>query len=394
MHNSISVRRRVQITATAVLFGVATVVVASFGGRAEAAEVLRLGVLGPLTGDLAFGGQYQLKGAQLKADVLNKMQDKIKIEIIAEDDESKCDVSVSAARKLITRDKIHALLGAWQSTCTLAIVPITEAAKIPQYTTSVAGPITQQGSKWIFRVAVPTKGLNIAIINYAVKQLGLKKVAILSSNEEVGKSISVSTVAALKMHGLKPVTKEEYARGDKDFTGQLGRIKAAGADAIIMATGFQEQAIIARQVNELGMKVQLLGGDTIGGNPKFVDLGSKHVEGLVFATTFIPVSSDKRLQPFMKGYIAKYNERPDPWAGQFYDAVGLIFAAVKVNGYVVDSKQIGEFTRKLTSKEHSYSGILGNVYFDETGDGAWAPMIGKIVDSGDANGEFWQVLGR
>ena len=95
-------------------------------------------------------------------------------------------------------------------------------------------------------------------------------------------------------------------------------------------------------------------------------LASLRLEGLVFATTFIPVSSDKRLEPFMKGYIAKYKERPDPWAGEFYDAVGLIFEAVKANGYVVDSKQIGEFSRNLTSKEHSYSGILGNVYFDET----------------------------
>ena len=394
MRYSISIRRRLQITVTVVVFGLAAVVIAPFGGRAEAAKVLRLGVLGPLTGDLAFGGQFQLKGAQLQAELLNKMQNKIKIEIIAEDDESKCDVSVSAARKLIARDKVHALLGAWQSTCTLAIVPITAAAKIPQYTTSVAGPITQQGSKWIFRVAIPTKGLNIATITYAVKKLGLKKVAILSSNEEVGKSFSASTVAALKTHGLKPVTRQEYARGDKDFTGQLGRIKATGADAIIMATGFQEQAIIARQVKELGMKVRLLGGDTIGGNPKFVDLGGKHVEGLVFATTFIPVSSDKRLAPFMKAYIAKFNERPDPWAGEFYDAVGLIFEAVKANGYVPDSKQIGAFTRNLTSAKNSYSGILGNVYFDKTGDGAWEPIIGEIVDTKNANGEFWRSLGR
>ena len=394
MRYSSSIRRRLQITVTAVVFGLAAVVIAPFGGRAEAAKVLRLGVLGPLTGDLAFGGQFQLKGAQLQAELLNKMQNKIKIEIIAEDDESKCDVSVSAARKLIARDKVHALLGAWQSTCTLAIVPITAAAKIPQYTTSVAGPITQQGSKWIFRVAIPTKGLNIATITYAVKKLGLKKVAILSSNEEVGKSFSASSIAVLKTHGLKPVTRQEYARGDKDFTGQLGRIKAAGADAIIMATGFQEQAIIARQVKELGMKVRLLGGDTIGGNPKFVDLGGKHVEGLVFATTFIPVSSDKRLAPFMKAYLAKYNERPDPWAGEFYDAVGLIFEAVKANGYVPDSKQIGAFTRNLTSAKNSYSGILGNVYFDKTGDGAWEPIIGEIVDSSNANGEFWRSLGR
>jgi len=96
----------------------------------------------------------------------------------------------------------------------------------------------------------------------------------------------------------------------------------------------------------------------------------------------------------MDAYKAKYNERPDPWAGQFYDAVGLIFEAVKANNYVVDSKQIGAYTRSLRSPEKSYSGIMGNIFFDETGDGAWSPMIGKVVDVNNANGEFWEVISR
>jgi branched-chain amino acid transport system substrate-binding protein len=378
----------------AIVLGIAASAIVMSSAPASAQKVLKLGVLGPLTGDLAFGGQFQLKGAQLRADELNKSQDKVKIEIIAEDDESKCDVSVSAARKLIVRNNIHALLGAWQSTCTLAIVPITAAASIPQYTTSIASPITQQGSQWIFRVAVQSKQLNQATIAYAVKNLGLKKIAILTSNEEAGKSLAVTTAAALKEHGLEPAGKEEYARGDKDFTGQLGRIRAAGADAVVIGTGFQEQAIIARQVKELGMNMRVLGGDTMGGNPKFVDLGGKYVEGMVFSTVFVPSVSNPRTADFVKGYQAKYKEKPDPWAGQFYDAVGLIFEAVKANGYNIDSKQIGEFTRKLDSEKTAYSGIMGNLYFDKTGDGAWPPMIAEIGNTSNPDGDFWKIISK
>lgn len=395
MHISVFRSNWSRNAAAALIFGFSVWIgVACFAPASAQQQVLRLGVLGPLTGDLAFGGEFQLKGAQLRADELNKMQDRVKIEIIAEDDTSKCDVSVSAARKLIVRDKIHALLGAWQSTCTLAVVPITATAKIPQYTTSIAAPITEQGSEWIFRVAVQSKQLNLATVGYVIKELGVKKVAILTSNEEAGKSISATTQAALKAHGLEPVAKEEYARGDKDFTGQLGRIRAAGADAIVFATGFQEQAIIARQVNELGMKARLLGGDTMPGNPKFVELGGKHVEGMIFSTVFVPARSDPRTANFVKNYQAKFNESPDPWAGQFYDAVGLIFEAVKANGYVVNSVQIGEFTRKLNSPQSTYKGIMGDLYFDKTGDGAWSPMIAEVVNPTSTTGDFWKVLVR
>ena len=85
--------------------------------------------------------------------------------------------------------------------------PITAAAKIPQYTTSIASSITEQGSEWIFRVAVQSKQLNLATVSYAVKEFGVKKIAILSSNEEAGKSVSATTIIALKQHGLEPATR-------------------------------------------------------------------------------------------------------------------------------------------------------------------------------------------
>lgn len=358
---------------------------------AYAQKVIKIGVLGPLTGDLAYAGQFQLRGAQLRAEQINAQQKDIKIEIIAEDDESKCDRSVAAARKLISRDQIHALLGAWQSTCTLAIVPITKQAEIPQYTTSVATPITQQGSEWIFRVGLQTGKLNRETIGYAVKTLGRKRIAILSSSEEVGKSFAATSETALKELGLQPVAKEEYSRGDKDFSGQLGRIKAANPDALIFATGFQEQAIIARQVRELGMNVQLLGGDTILGNPKFVELAGKDIEGAILATVFLPTDDDSSIGGFVKAYRERFKETPDPWAGQFYDAVSIIYEATKANGGNPDAKAIGAYTRGLSSPEKSYPGILGKIYFDKTGDGSWPPVIGQVAGS---NPPKYKLLNR
>jgi branched-chain amino acid transport system substrate-binding protein len=355
-------------------------------GIAAEPKVIKIGVLGPLSGDFAFGGEYQLNGAQLKAEELNAEAGDIRIEIISEDDAGKPDQSLAGAKKLITRDKIHALLGAWQSTCTLAIVPITAREGVPQFTTSVAGPITAQGSKWIFRVNAPTATLNRQTIEYVVKKMGLKKVAIFNSNEEVGKSVAVTSQAVLKELGLNPATKEEWNRGDKDFTGQLGRIQASGAEAVIFATGFTDMSIIPRQVRQLGMKIQLIGGDTIPGNPKFVDLAGTDIDGLIFSTPFVPVEDDPRIGPFVSRFKKRFSRLPDSWAGQFYDAVGMIHAAVKASG-VVDRKQICDYVHGL-KKGAGYNGIPGELYFDEKGEPLGDLLICRIT------GGKWKVIQR
>jgi branched-chain amino acid transport system substrate-binding protein len=348
---------------------------------------IRLGVIGPLTGDFAFGGQFQLNGARLKAEEVNARKEGITVEIIAEDDQSKCDVAVAAARKLITRDRVDAILGAWQSTCTLAILPITMQAEVPQYTTSVAAGITQRGSKWIFRVALPTKILNRSSLEYAVKTMKIDRIAIFTSNEEVGKSIARDSAEILTSLGVTPVATEEWTRGDKDFTGQLGRIKASGARAIIAGTGFTDMAIIARQVRELGLNVQLIGGDAIGGNPKFLELAGADADGMIFSIVFLPVGTDPAIGPFVDRYKAVHGALPDSWAAEFYDTVGMIYELVKANRGVVNRKALADYTRSL-KQGAGYRGVMGEIYFDETGEAAWPPIIGQI------KGGSWTIIRR
>jgi branched-chain amino acid transport system substrate-binding protein len=248
----------------------------------------------------------------------------------------------------------------------------------------VAGPITQQGSKWIYRVGIPTAGLNKATLEHAVKRQGFKKIAIFTSNEEVGKSVAATSTAVLQSLGLTPVAKEEWNRGDKDFTGQLGRIRASGAEAMIFATGFAEQAIIARQVKQLGMKLQLLGGDTAGGNPKFLELGGADLESLIFSVGFIAVEDDPRVGAFVRKYRERHKTVPDSWAALFYDSVGLVHAAVKATGSV-DRKKIAGYTRGLR-KGAAYPGVVADMHFDDKGDPQWDPLLVQVV------GGKWKII--
>ncbi|MEJ2168185.1 MAG: ABC transporter substrate-binding protein [Desulfobacterales bacterium] len=146
-----------------------------FAGQATAADmVIKIGVVGPLTGQFAAVGQSQINGAEMKAKEINASGGKYKIELISEDDASNCDQSVNATVKLITKDRVAAILGACNSPCALAMVPMTKRYKTPQFTFGVGTSITKQGSKWVYRVAVGAPGQTKALAEYAVKKLGQK----------------------------------------------------------------------------------------------------------------------------------------------------------------------------------------------------------------------------
>ncbi len=96
----------------------------------------QIGVVGPLTGQFAAVGQSQLYGAEMKAKELNAKGGKFKVEIISEDDASNCDQSVNATVKLVTRDRVAAVLGAANSPCALAMVPVTKRYQTPHFTSA------------------------------------------------------------------------------------------------------------------------------------------------------------------------------------------------------------------------------------------------------------------
>ena len=193
-------------------------------GSALAAETIKIGIVGPLTGQFAAVGQSQLMGAQMKAKEINAAGGPYKIELLSEDDASNCDQSVNATVKLMTRDRVAAILGACNSPCALAMVPMTKRYKTPQFTFGVGTSITKQGSKWVFRVAVGAPGQTKALADYAVKKLGHKKIAVLYSDDEYGASMAEGFKAALKAMNLKPAAIESYPRRTRIFPASSPRL--------------------------------------------------------------------------------------------------------------------------------------------------------------------------
>jgi branched-chain amino acid transport system substrate-binding protein len=368
--------RRLAFAAMSALLGTAP---------ASAQDTIKIGVVGALTGAFAATGQSQLTGAEMRAKEINAAGGKYKIELVSEDDASNCNQSANATVKMITQNKVSAILGAVNSPCALAMVPLTQRYKVPQFTFGVGSAITQQGSEWVFRVAVAATGQTRELANYAVKELKKDKIAVLYSDDEYGASMANGFKAALEQIGLKPAAFETFPRADQDFTGQLTTVKRSGATAIYPIGSYVAAALIAKQAKQLGMDLQIL-GDTGNASPKYIELGGDAVEGSVLVEPFTPADPDPKNQAFVAKYKSEYGRDPDGWVAEMYDAVGMIHEAV-VKAGKVDSKIIRDHVAGFTSAL-PYVGILGKWSFDKTGD-AFFPLYKVQVKGGQK-----VILGR
>ena len=337
----------------------------SIAAPAYTQQVIKIGVVGALTGQFAAVGQSQLTGAEMRAKEINATGGKYKIELISNDDASNCDQSVNATIKMITQDNVVAVLGAVNSPCALAMVPITRRYSTPQFTFGVGTAITQQGSEWVFRTAVGAPGQTRELAEYAVKKLGHQKIAVLYADDEYGGSMATGFKAALAAQNMQPAAFESYPRADQDFTGQLTKIKASGATALFATGSYTASALIAKQARQLGLKIQHL-GDTGNATPKYAELGGEAVDGAVLVEPFTPADPDPKVQAFVKRYKDQYGRDPDGWVAEMYDTVSIILEAVTRSGKI-DRKTIRDYAAGLRTGT-PYSGILGTWSFAENGD--------------------------
>ena len=331
---------------------------------AQAQTVLKIGVVGPLTGSFAAMGQSQLTGAQMRADEINAAGGTLKVTLVPEDDASDCNQSANATVKLITQAKVIAILGAGNSPCALAMVPLTQRYKVPQFTVGVGSAITRQGSHYVFRIAPAAPLQTKAMAAFVLDNLKKKRVAIMYSDDEYGGSMASGMKQALTDRGVPPVASEVYPRADQDFTGELTTIKNANPDVLFTTGSYTASALIAKQARQLGIEAQIV-GDTGNATPKYAELGGDAVEGAILVQPFAPTDPDPKIQHFVAAYKAKFNRVPDGWSAELYDTVGMILAAAETGH--VDSETVRAHTAAYTA-ENPYKGILGDWSFDANGD--------------------------
>ncbi len=260
--------------------------VGSWSPPAAAQSPIRIGASLSLTGTYAALGQNQQRGYQLCAKHVNEKGGVLgrKIEFVLYDDQSQPATGVRLYERLITQDKVDAVMGPYSSAITEAVANVNEKYKMPMVAPMASTTsIFKKGRKFVFMVQSPAELYLEGLIDVAAKK-GLKTVAIVNEDTLFPKATVQGTIELAKKKGLQVVFVEAYPKGNTDFSAIMTKIRAANPDVLGAATYFDDAVAITRQMKELNVNPKMY-GVTVGGDlPTFYQLLGKNAEYVYGAT--------------------------------------------------------------------------------------------------------------
>ncbi|MEA3187095.1 MAG: branched-chain amino acid transport system substrate-binding protein [Chthoniobacter sp.] len=326
-----------------------------------AQEELKVGEFASLTGGSASFGQSSHKGTALAIDEINNAGGLLgkKVKLITEDDQSQAGQPATIVRKLISGDKVVAVLGEVASSKSLEAAPICQQNKIPMISPASTNPKVTEVGDYVFRVCFIDPFQGTVMAKFAAGK-GWKKVAVLT---DVKQDYSVGLAQFFKegvsKGGGEIVKEQSYSTGDKDFKAQLTSIKATKPEAIFVPGYYAEVALIARQARQLGIKAPLLGGDGWVGE-SLLPVGGAALDGCFFSCHFSADDEAPVVQDFVKKFRAKYNGTPDDMAALGYDSAMILADAIKrADG--TDSAKL----RDAIAATKDYPAVTGKITLNE-----------------------------
>jgi len=333
------------------LVGAAAVLTSGFA--ADAQGPIRIGASLSLTGTYAKLGKNQHEGYQLCQKELNAKGGLLgrKVEFVVYDDQSMPPTGVRLYEKLITEDKVDAVMGPYSSPITEAVANVTE-----KYKKVMVSPLAATTSifkkeprrRYIFMVISPAEVYLEGLIDMAAKR-GLKTVAIVNEDTLFSKAAAAGAVDLAKKKGMQVVFQEAYPKGNTDFSALLTKIKATNADVVAAATYFDDAVALTRQMKELNVNPKMY-GVTVGGDlPEFYDTLKGNAEYMYGATQWEPVLNYPGNKEFYESYKAEFKHEPSYHSAAGYAGCVIYAEGVKRAGSI-EADKVREQLLKLEMK--------------------------------------------
>lgn len=348
-------------------------------------SVVKIGIASPLTGPQAHIGNDIKNGTQLAVDELNAKGveiggNKVKLELLAEDDQADPKTATLVAQKLIDSGAV-AVVGHFNSGASIPASRIYSDAGVPQISPGSTNPkYTQQGYKTTFRVLANDLQQGKVIGEFAVKNLDAKKVAIIDDRTAYGQGLADEVEKAVKAAGGEIVAREYTSDKATDFLAILTSIKGKQPDAVVFAGIDPQAGPMVKQMRSLGMDAKFLGGDGMQ-TPNFIKLGGADAEGAMASIPGLPKDEMPGGKKFLDDYKAKFNKEVELFAPFGYDAVYVFVDAMKRAGSSDPAKFLPEIGKT------SIDGVIGPIAFDDKGDIKNGPITIFVVKNGE-----WQPM--
>lgn len=312
---------------------------------------IRIGASLSLTGTYAKLGNYQHEGYKLCAKEVNAAGGLLgrQIEFVVYDDQSAPATGVRLYEKLITEDRVDAVMGPYSSPITEAVANVSEKyQKILVAPMAATTSIFKKGRKYAFMVISPAEVYLEGLIDLAAKR-GLKTIAIVNEDTLFTKSAALGAVELAKQKGMRVVFQEAYPKGNQDFSALLTKLRATNPDVVAASTYFDDAVALTRQMRELNVNPKMY-GVTVGGDlPEFYDLLKQNAEYIYGATQWEGHLPYPGQQEFVTGYKKEFGRDPVYHSAAGYGGCRIYAEAVKRAG-TLDSDKVRDVLLKLEMK--------------------------------------------
>lgn len=342
--------------------------------------VVKIGSAAPITGPQAHIGIDIRNGTQLAVDDINAAGltidgKKIKLELVAEDDEANPTKATTVAQKLVD-SKVVAVVGHFNSGASIPASKIYSDAGIPQISPSSTNPkYTQQGFKTTFRVVANDDQQGPVGAKFALQKLKPKTIAVIDDSTAYGQGIADTFEATAKAGGAKIVAREHTTDKDTDFKAILTKIKGRKPELIFFGGIDPQAGPMAKQMTELGIKAKFMGGDGIQ-TQNFIKLAGNAAEGAMASMPGLPKDQMPGGARFLEKFKARFNAEVELYAPMGYDAVFVFVEAMKRANSTDPAKFLPEIGKT------DYQGVIGPIAFDDKGDLKNGPITIYVVKDG------------
>ena len=349
----------------------------AFVGCNSKSSTIKIGSIGPLSGNYAVYGGDCKNGIELAVNEINAaggVNGQL-LELIAEDDEGQPEKSVSAYKKLVTKDGVKLVVGSLTSGCAIAITPLAQAQKVVQIAPAATAPAVTDAGNFIFRACYDDPFQGTVGGKFAAENLGTKNAAILY---DIGNDYSVGLTenfkTAFEKAGGSIVSLESYSTGDKDFNAQLTKIKNANPDVIYLPDYYGTVALIAKQLRAQGITTPIVGADGWDGLTE--NAGDEVLNGF-YSNHYAADSTESKVQDFVKNYKEKYTLTPTSFGALGYDAIYMLRDAIEKAG-AEDSEAV---RAALEATNGDY--VTGHLTFNEKHNPVKGAVIVELVKGDD-----------
>jgi len=350
------------------LLGALCLLVAGTATGESKKDTCKIGGIFAVTGPASFLGDPEKKSMELAVDQINAAGgiDGKMLEGIIYDTEGDPSKAVMTAGKLINKDQVTAIVGPSLTPTTLAVVPMIQRAELPFISCAAGNKIVDPIIPWVFKTAQSDIQAVTTIYQHMQKS-GIKKIGVLTVANAFGESGKEQLLAQASAFGIEVVREESFGANDTDMTAQVTKIRQAKPDAIICWGTNPGPAVVAKNIQQLGIDIPLYQSHGVA-SPKFIDLAGTAAEGILLPTGKILVAGllpdddpqKQVLLDYIQAYEKRFNETVSGFGGYSYDAINLLAKAMKGTGG--DKAKIRENLETMDK----HVGISGVFDFTET----------------------------